>query len=62
MTVCAVIWLSLPWIIPQSFDPGSFGAFTLPRLLAESRWGLGILPILLGGVGYAIYLKGKSQS
>jgi len=47
MVACAVLWLYFGLIVPEPFDPDRFGGFTLPRLLAESRYGLTILPLLL---------------
>jgi len=64
MVACAALWL---WVgLIWDFDPLAtwprLSNWSVIALLADSKLGLTMGPILLGGMGYALYRWGTSAS
>lgn len=59
MALCAALWLYVGVFVAQPFAPDLWPGFTLPRLLADSRFGLTFLPILLAIPGAYLWAWGK---
>lgn len=60
MAACAALWLYIGLFTPEpSFGRGWLN-WTLPRLLADSRFGLTFLPIILAIPGALIWQRGRS--
>lgn len=62
MAVCAVLWLWLGFAQPLGGSAGNGVPWLLPSLLADSQFGLTIVPLLLGGVGFGIWRWGKGPT
>lgn len=60
MVACAALWVWVGMIWQYEPDLGNWLPWTLPRLLEESKFGLTMVPILLGGMGYALYRWGTN--
>ena len=61
IALCVVLWLYIGFFTPEP-DIGA-GAFnwTLPRLLADSRFGLTFVPILLAIPGASLWAWGRKR-
>lgn len=62
MALCAVLWLWVGFAQPLGGVAGSGLPWLLPSLLSDSQFGLTFVPLLLGGIGYAIWRWGKGST
>ncbi len=62
MVAGGLIWLWLGYAEPFGRIDGSEPHnWTLLTLISDSQFGLTMVPILMGGIGYAIYSWGRSR-
>lgn len=63
MVACAAIWLwvGFGWDWNPVVSLPFLSNWTVVSLLQDSKLGLTMVPILLGGVGYAVYRWGEGK-
>lgn len=61
MGACAVLWLYMGFFVPEP-DLGNWPGFTLPSLLADSRFGMTAIPLILAIPGYWLWARGRRAS
>ncbi len=62
MVACAVLWLWLGFAQPLGRIDGVYIPHGILTLLSDSQFGLTMVAILLGGIGYAIWSWGAGRS
>lgn len=62
IAACAAIWLYIGFFTPTPDIGDGWLRWTVPRLLADSRFGLTFLPILLAIPGAYLWDKGRKMA
>ena len=63
MLICGAMWLWIGLVDPLGrVDGGVSSNWGLLTLISDNQFGLTMVPILLGGVGYALWSWGKNST